>query len=151
MTKGNRMKITVQQGDITAANVDCIIVNLFQGVTRPAGATGAVDKALGGRISDLISLGDCSGKLGATTLVHTFGALPAPRVLVVGLGDQETFDLQAVRMAAASGIAASACPALPPSPRYVHGAGAGSLDPTEAAQALTEASMLETYCMPAPA
>ena len=112
------MKITVQQGDITGAAVDCIIVNLFQDVVRPAGATGAVDKALGGRISDLISLGDCSGKLGETTLLHTFGILPSPRVVDCGFG--RTGDIRSPGRAGGGGqsdCCLQACPALPPSPR----------------------------------
>ena len=36
---------------ILITRADAWIVNLFQGVTNPSGATGAVDKALGGRPS----------------------------------------------------------------------------------------------------
>ena len=37
------MEITIQQGGIQTVAADAIIVNLFQGVTAPGGATGVVD------------------------------------------------------------------------------------------------------------
>lgn len=142
------MNTSPLQANITAVTADLIVVNLFEGVTQPGGATGAVDKALGGRITELIALGDCTGKLGATTLIHTFGALPAPRVLVVGLGDRQKFDLQAARVAAAKAIAAARQAGARHVATIVHGAGVGGLDPQAAAQAVVEASILENYAMP---
>ena len=59
------MNITVQQGGIQAIDAEAIIVNLFQGVTEPAGATGVVNKALDGAIGELIAGGDLRGKTGA--------------------------------------------------------------------------------------
>ena len=47
------MKIIVKQGEIQASTADTLIVNLFDDVTTPGGATGAVDQALGGAISEL--------------------------------------------------------------------------------------------------
>jgi leucyl aminopeptidase len=44
-------EIVVTQGNIAAQSADCIVVNLFEGVTAPGGATGAVDAALDGMIS----------------------------------------------------------------------------------------------------
>ena len=57
------MNITVQQGGIQTIAADAIIVNLFQEVTEPAGATGAVNQALNGAIGELIAGGDLRGKL----------------------------------------------------------------------------------------
>ena len=65
------MDIQVKQGDIAQAAADLVIVNLFQGVTRPGGATGAVDRALGGAISDVIAAGDFAGKSGETLVLYT--------------------------------------------------------------------------------
>ena len=49
------MKIEVVSGELQAATADTLIVNLFSGVDKPGGGTGAVDAALSGAISDLIS------------------------------------------------------------------------------------------------
>ena len=142
------MHISVQQADISAFQADIIIVNLFQDVSQPGGATGAIDKALGGRIRELIALGDCPAALGETTLIHSHGALPAPRVLVVGLGEAGSFDLHAARTAAAKAIAAAAKSGAQTAGTVVHGAGAGGLAPARAAEALVEASLLQSYRMP---
>ena len=40
-------KVTTMRGDIARIQSDAAIVNLFEGVDRPGGATGAVDRALG--------------------------------------------------------------------------------------------------------
>src|SRR5512137_1666196 len=95
----HNMKITVQAINITAFEGDAIIVNLFEGVTVPGGATGAVDKALDGIISQLIAAGEIKGKLNATTVIHTYGRIPARHVIVVGLGKQADFVLDRVRQA----------------------------------------------------
>ena len=63
------MDIKVESGDITKHSAKAIIVNLFDGVKRPGGATGAVDKALGGGISQLITEGEIKGKADEVTLV----------------------------------------------------------------------------------
>ena len=85
------MEIRVESGDIVAHPSKAIVVNLFQGVKEPGGATGAVDRALDGAISRLIEDGELLGKYGDLTLIHTLGRLPSPRVLVVGLGKPEEF------------------------------------------------------------
>ena len=73
------MDIRVVRGDITQQQVGAIVVNLFEGVTAPSGATGAVDRALDGAISKLIEEGEVKGKRGETTLIHTLGNMdPAP-------------------------------------------------------------------------
>ena len=71
------MNIRAVKGDATQIQADAIIVNLFEGVEKPGGATGAVDKALGGIISELIARGDMKGKLGETVIIPTFGKIPS--------------------------------------------------------------------------
>ncbi len=143
------MLVEIKQGNIIDAKADLVIVNLFEGVTTPGGATGAVDRALGGKISQLIALGDCSGELGKTTLLYTLGKMPAPRVLVAGLGKRTDFDAHKARIAAAKAIAAAKQAGAKHVATIVHGAGIGGMDPIEAAQALVEASLLQSYEMPA--
>ncbi len=140
------MEVLSAQGNIAQFEADCVVVNLFEGVTRPGGATGAVDKALDGAIRQLIASGDFTGKRNETALLYTHGRLPVPRVLVVGLGQREKFDLQGARQAA--GAAARALEKVKGVKRYatiVHGAGVAGLDPQEAAQAVAEGTLLGCY------
>jgi len=87
------MEIKVVAGDIAQIEADAIVVNLFEGVTQPGGATGAVDKALDGAITSLISRGEIKGKFEEVGIVHTFGRLPAGIVAIVGLGKRDDFDI----------------------------------------------------------
>ncbi len=91
------MDIRVQEGDITQVEADVVVVNLFEGVTTPGGATGAMDQALGGAISDVIALGDLKGKFGELATLHTHGRVAAPRVAVAGLGEASEFGPDKVR------------------------------------------------------
>jgi leucyl aminopeptidase len=143
------MELQVIQGDIAKTAADCLVVNLFEGVTIPSGATGALDSALEGAITSLLNTGDFSGEVGSTALLYTNGKLPAPRVLLVGLGKQEKFNLHSARKAAA--VAARALVRLKKVNHFatiVHGSGAGGLDAQAAAQALAEGMLLAFYQAP---
>jgi leucyl aminopeptidase len=143
------MELQVTHGDIAQQQTDCVVVNLFEGVTEPTGATGALDRALDGAIRHIISAGDFSGEAGSSALLYTNGNIPAPRVLVVGLGKLDAFNLHAARKAAAT--AARAVARLKGVKRFatvVHGSGAGGLDPETAAQALAEGALLALYRAP---
>ena len=77
------MDIKVINATIQDTKVDAILVSLFEGTA--AGATGAVDKALNGAISELLTANDLRGKLNEVIVIYSRGAIPAPRVIVVGL------------------------------------------------------------------
>ena len=144
------MKINIAQGNLLANEADTIVVNLFQGVTSPGGATGAVDLALTGAISDLIAGGDFTGKCGEVAVLYPRGAINARRVLVAGLGDRETFDLEEVRQAAAAAIKRARDLKADHVATIVHGAGIGGLPVDAAAQAVVEGTLLALYRYPAP-
>ncbi len=139
------MHIQVIQGALQETSADAIVVNLFEGVTTPGGATGAVDRALGGQISELIQQGDFRGKRKEVTVLYTRGALPAPRVILVGLGKAEAFTLEGVREAAALAVQQARKLGVTSLATLVHGAGVGGLDPQAAAEATVEGSLLGLY------
>ena len=155
------MKINVETIDITTVATPALVVNLFSGVEKPGGATGAVDQSLDGAIRHLIEDGEIKGKQGELTLLHTMGKIGPARVLVAGLGEQEDFD--ALRQAQGG------CPprvvrgaALPAAARHLRGGdhrphactGAGgrrgivscdSRSPGEAGRAIAEGALLGLY------
>lgn len=139
------MEIRVRAQDILAYEGDALIVNLFEGVKEPAGATGAVDRALGGLITRVIHQGEVKGKSGETLLLHTRGRLKADRVLVVGLGKREAFGLEAVRSVSGEALRLLRKHGCRRVGTVIHGTGAGGLDLTEGAQALTEGALLGLY------
>jgi len=144
------MRVNVIQGSIQEIDADVIIVNLFEGVTTPDGATGAVDRTLNGAISELISAGDIIGKLGETAVLYLRGEIPANRVIIVGLGNRETFDLESVRQASAFAVKRGFDLKVKTVASVVHGSGVGGLDVKAAAQATLEGALLATYRYDAP-
>jgi leucyl aminopeptidase len=139
------VEIQVVAGSIQEREDALIVVNLFEEVTIPGGATGAVDQALGGAIREAIAAGDVRGKKGEGTIFYSRGSIPAPRVLVVGLGPQDDFSLQGVREAAAAAARKARDLGAASFSSIVHGAGSGGLDPQAAAQAVVEGTVLGLY------
>ena len=143
------MQISAQQRSITTDPSDCIVVNLFEGVTTPGGATGAVDIALGGAITRLIASGDFTGKADTSAVLYTDGRISAARVLLVGLGSVDKFDLIAARRAAAvAGRAVGRLSGVKSYATIVHGAGSGGLNARSAAQTTAEGALLSAYRPP---
>lgn len=139
------MNIQVMSGTIQTSVADTIVVNLFDDVSTPAGATGAVDQALNGAITELISHGDFKGKAGDVAVLYPRGAVAAKRVLVVGLGNREKFNLEGVRLAAATAIKHAQKLNAKHVATIVHGAGVANLPVAAAAQATAEGSLLALY------
>lgn len=146
------MEIAVVQSDVTEIEVDVLVVNLFEGVDKPAGATGAVDSAVGGLISELISDGEITGSSSEMTLIHTpnsvFPDFKPSRVLVVGLGSSDSFDLNGVRKVSASMIRKLRASGAKQAATILHGAGIANVDGTEtsaSAQAVVEGALLGAY------
>lgn len=139
------MDIRVLQGDITQQDVGAIVVNLFEGVTQPRGATGAVDSALKGAISGLIADGEIKGKRGEATVIHTLGMMRPKRVVVAGLGKQDSFNMNAVREVSGDVVRTLKRLGVERAATIVHGAGIGGVDAEQAAQALAEGTLLGAY------
>lgn len=144
------MQIIVQAGNIQTISADTLIVNLFEDVTHPSGATGALDQALDGAIRELITNGDLTGKAGEVGVVYPRGRIPAKRVLVVGLGKREKFDLEAARRASGNAIQKARDLHAKQVATIVHGAGVAGLEAQAAAQATMEGSLLALYRYDAP-
>jgi len=139
------MKIKTVAGEITRIEADAVVVNLFEGLKRPGGATAAVDKALNGAISNLINQGEIKGKAGEVAIIHTLGKLPARIVAVAGLGKKKDFNLDSVRKVAGDfsrSLRKLNCRRVA---TILHGAGTGSLATEDLAAAITEGSLLGLY------
>jgi leucyl aminopeptidase len=142
------MDIVVRSGAIETQPAGAIVVGLFE-EEAPAGSAAAVDRALDGAIADLIAGGDLKGELGQAAVLYPRGVLPARRVIVVGLGKRDEFDLDAVRRAA--GLAATRARDLGAADlaSSIHGIDTGAIDLAARAQATVEGMLLGLYRYPA--
>ncbi len=139
------MHIQTIVGGIQEQEAQAIVVNLFEGVTEPAGATGAVDAALGGAIRRLIAAGDFRGKRNEVVVLYPAAEFPARRVLLVGLGKQEKFSVEGIRQTAATVARKARDLGITQLHTIVHGAGVGDIEMEVAAQAVVEGTILGLY------
>ena len=139
------MEIGVVTGDITTLEVGAIIVNLFEGVKQPGGATGAVDAALDGAITGLIEDGEVTGKRSEMTLIHTLGKMSTPRVVVAGLGKQEGFSADRIRQVMGEAGRFIRKLGVRRAATIAHGAGIGGIEPSTSGQAMAEGTLLGLY------
>lgn len=139
------MRFVVTRGSLAEAKCGALVINLFEGVGSPGGGTGAIDRALGGAVSELIAEEDFKGKLGDTAVLQTYGKIPAKKVILVGLGKAESFTTDGVRRASAAAAKKAADLNAKKVCTILHGAGIGGLDASECALALVEGAALGLY------
>ena len=143
------MEIKARQGNAVDTETPALVVNLFDGVRTPGGATGAVDRALGGLISRLIEDGEVRGKSGELTLIHTpssaYPGFKPARVLIAGLGRSDGFDYEAVRTTSAQVARRLRSLGVKSAATIPHGAGIGGLDAAQCAEAVAEGTLLGLY------
>ena len=124
---------------------------LIVGATRKAGETGlvlspaatSVDELLNGLITERNTEGEFKGSSGELLTIYPMGKLAAKRVIVVGLGKQETISIQSMQRASATAI------------RHAQRTGARQIalalwsdvhiDSTQATEALVEGVLLGQY------
>lgn len=139
------MKIVLKNQKIETIPCDILIVNLFEGAKSPTGATAAVDIALNGELKKIIKEEDFKGQLGSTLVIRTNGRIKARKVIVIGLGEKNKFDLNALRKAFAAGIRQAQREKAKTVCTILHGNNQSKLKTQDIAQALTELSHLSLY------
>ncbi len=139
------MQISIQKGDILDETCDLLVVNFFQGIEKPGGATGAVDTALQGDLSALLKQDRFSGKLGEKLCFPTFGRLKAKKVCVLGLGKKADMTADTVRQIGGHIVKAARDAKAKRVITILHGAGMGGVDAELSAQMLGEGLWLASY------
>lgn len=139
------MNITALQGKLEKQTADLLIINLFEGVKTPGGATGAIDTSLGGLLTSLIKSEDFKGKLSQTLLIRIQGKHPAKKVLLVGLGKKSEFSSETIRRVAATALKTAKSLNCKSLISILHGAGEGDIDPEDSAYAITTGTLLADY------
>ncbi|MFQ5417512.1 MAG: M17 family peptidase N-terminal domain-containing protein, partial [Myxococcota bacterium] len=97
------MLVTVDSRVLSEAKVDLLALPMVQidlERWRLPARFAAIDRALGGAISAALRSGDFQAKKGESLTLYPDGAIPAVRVLVVGLGPDASADADAFRRAA---------------------------------------------------
>ena len=93
------MKCQVKEGHLAQEVTDVLVIGGYEDENALPKAHQALDHALGGELQELRTSGEFSGKNQQAVLIHTRGALPAKRILLLGLGKKKDVTLDRVRQA----------------------------------------------------
>ena len=90
------MKAIAERSELTDVQVPLILIGVPKEAKDDSLIEGIQD-SLDMMIKDVIALGDFTGEKGETSLIYTGGAIPADRVLLVGLGEWEKLNVEEIR------------------------------------------------------
>lgn len=139
------MEILVTKGNLTEVESDLVVINEFEGVKKPGGATGAVNAAIGNRIVTLMKEEGFKGKKGETLLIRTSDEIASKRVLLMGLGKKEDFNTEVIREVSAVSFQMAKKIGARHVTSILHGAGAGKIESKEALKAMVEGVRFAEY------
>ena len=139
------MKCQVKEGPVAQEATDVLVIGGYENENALPKTHQALDDALGGQLRELRETGEFSGKNQQAVLIHTRKALPAKRVLLLGLGKKKDVTLDRIRQAMGTackkvrqvGAHTFAAPAL--------GTDAVKAPVTAIAQAMVEGAVLGGY------
>lgn len=139
------MNLKTVTGKINELSTSALVMGVFTDVSAKEPAIAELDSNLKGSISHLVERGEIKGEWGEITSVYSLGYLPAERIVIVGLGKKDKFDLDTWRRALGElgrylqnrGIVDLVI--LPPESRLA------SISTADIAQATVEGILLGTY------
>ncbi len=135
------MDVKADPGRFDQVEADALVVSVFEGEDPTVGVLGEVNEAMEGLIKDLMGSDELRGKSGDMVYLYRPGSVKARRVLLVGVGKREDFDIDSVRQLAGSAV------------RYLRGKGArtvailrrSQIDIVAAAEAAVEGALIGLY------
>ena len=142
-----KIELNVEKGLLEDTPANVLVLNLYEGVKIPSGATGSVDIALNGLITKfVIGQEGFDGKFGSMYTLQTYGKIGAEKILLVGMGKAKDFTPNRLRELSAKII--KKCKKMTNAKRIIsvlHGAGIGGYDPELSARMITEGTLLGAY------
>jgi leucyl aminopeptidase len=85
------MQFGTKAGNPVKTRCQCVIAGVYEN-NQLSETARLLDRASGGYIRKILNRGEMSGKAAQTLVLHDVPEINAPRVLLVGLGNQETAD-----------------------------------------------------------
>ncbi|MGH9733874.1 MAG: leucyl aminopeptidase [Candidatus Acidiferrales bacterium] len=98
------MRIQLENQPYLSVSTDALVTYVFDKEPKLEGIVAEIDRAMGGRLSSLISSGEISGKNLEMVLIHFPQGLAAQRLLLVGAGKPGKFATSDLRKIAGSAL-----------------------------------------------
>ncbi len=99
------MDFKIKTGNLANHKTPCLVLGVFER-HKLTGPAEAMDKASGGRISELLKKGDLEGEAGQTLMLYELPGLAAERVLLVGRGKRKELTRAVARKTLESAVVA---------------------------------------------
>lgn len=96
----NKMTFHAAHSALDQHQTDCLVVGAFEG--KLTATAEKLDTLLNGELGRLVESGDISGKMGEVLPLLGLSAMKAKRLLVVGLGKEEKYNIDIMRKAVAA-------------------------------------------------
>lgn len=137
------MKVELKMGKAEELKSEALALGLFegQGLSKEARV---LDKEIESAISQLLKAGDFSGKLNQTAVLYP-SDFESKRIILVGLGKKEKFDLDKIRQGAGTVYNKAKELKIKNYISLLYGKGQKGIDFQSCAQALTEGTLLSSY------
>jgi len=139
------MQVKVQVGRAETTSAEVLVLTHCEGERLATQDAALLDRALGGAVRKLVQTKEFEGKANEVLLYHTQGAVPAKRLVLVGLGKKNEVTIETIRQAMGSaakrvrqakvGSFTVALPTVMP----------GGMSLVEVAQAMVEGAILGSY------
>jgi leucyl aminopeptidase len=98
------MQITLETKPFAGLETDALVSYVFEGDDPIQGRIAEIDQAAGGLLKKLSKSGEFSGKPLEMTLIHAPAGLKATRLLLVGAGKREKFEVAGLRKLAGAAL-----------------------------------------------
>lgn len=95
----NVMSVAAKQGRVDTETTDALVLLFCEGEGLPKEDGVILDRALGGALRELLKSKEFDGKAGEVIVFHTHRAIPAKRLILVGLGKKPELGLDQIRQA----------------------------------------------------
>jgi leucyl aminopeptidase len=137
------MKVELKSGRMEELKAEALALGIFegQGLSKEAKI---LDKKLEGAISQLLKSGDFTAKLNQTAVLYP-KSFVTKRVILVGLGKKDKFELDKIRQAAGTVYKKAKELKIKNYVSFLYGRGHKGIDFQASAQALTEGTLLSSY------
>lgn len=139
------MKIHVKHGNLTDTATEVLVVGGYEDEKTVAKQLQPLDRHFDGQLTAMRKSGEFQGKSNQTVVVHTRGAVPAKRILWVGLGNRERVTLDSVRQAMGTAAKRVRQTGAKSFTSALLGTEAPRLSVTDLSQAMVEGAILGSY------
>ncbi len=138
------MEIRVKVGEPERELSEALVIGVYEGEELEERVI-ALDRALAGRIKEILSAGDFKGKPNQLHILYTEGKIGAKRVLLVGLGKRADISLEKVRQVAGRALCHLRDLGITTAHFLLLGIGRSGITERLSAQAIIEGGLLGLY------